>query len=107
MLMCIQLDTHMRLWSLFWVFKESKFPEAIEELRRKNTVLKSNDGTTKEKIKERNEFDNAKRQFRAIVQNDKRFKLVTNNFQGKEYQTISIILNYNEAKNKEKEKRIR
>ena len=77
--------------SILEYLKDSKFPEAIEELRRrKNTVLKSNDATTNEKIKTRNEFDNGKRQFRAIVQKkNKRFKLITHKFQGKEYQTIS------------------
>ena len=70
--------------------RDSKFPEAIEELgREKNIVLKSNDATTKKKIKERNEFDNVKRQLKAFVQKDKSFKLVTNKFQGKEYKTIS------------------
>ena len=92
--------------SILEYLKDSKFPEAIEELRRKkNTALKSNDATTKEKIKARNEFDNAKRQFRAIVQKNKRFKLITHKFQGKEYQTISRNWSYNEAKNKEKDKK--
>ena len=51
--------------------KDRKLHEAIGELRRKkNTVLKSNNATTKDKIKARNEFDNSKWQFRAIVQND-------------------------------------
>ena len=46
--------------SILAYLKDSKFPEAIEELRRKkDTVLKSNDATTKEKIKARNEFENA------------------------------------------------
>ena len=48
--------------SILEYLKDSKFPEAIEELRRKkNTVLKSKDATTKKKIKARNEFDNTKR----------------------------------------------
>ena len=85
--------------------KDSKFPEAIEELRRKkDIIIKSNDATTKEKIKARNEFENAKRQFRAIVQKNKRFKLITHKFQGKEYQRISRNWSYNEAKHKEKDK---
>ena len=47
--------------SILKYLKDSKFPETIEELRRKkNTDLKSNDAN-KEKIKARNEFDNAKR----------------------------------------------
>ena len=92
--------------SIFEYLKKSKFPEAIEKLRRKkNTVLKSNEANTKKKIKSRNEFDYAKRQFRAILQKNKRFKLITHNFQGKEYQTISRNWSYNEAKNKEKEKK--
>ena len=87
--------------SILEYLKDSKFPEAIEELRRKkNTVLKSNDATTKKKIKARNEFDNARRQFRALVHKDKRFKLITHKFQSKEYQMISRNRNYNEAKNK-------
>ena len=52
-------------------------------------------------MKERNEFDNAKRKFNAIMQNDKRFKLVAHKFQVKEYQTISRNWNYNEENNKE------
>ena len=76
--------------------KDSKFNEAIEELRRKkNTVLKPNHATTKEKIKARNEFDNAKRQFRVIVQNDKHFKLVTHKSEVKSikrFEEIGIIM---------------
>ena len=91
--------------SILEYLKDIKFPEVIEELRRKkNPVLKSNDATTKEKIKVGNEFYNTKRNLRDIVQKDKRFKLVTHKFQSKEYQTISRNWNYNEAKNKEKEK---
>ena len=47
--------------SILEYLKDSKFTEAIKELRRKkNTVLKSNDVTPKEKIKAINEFDNTK-----------------------------------------------
>ena len=91
--------------SIFEYLKDSKFPEAIKELRReKNTVLKSNDATIKEKIKTKNEYDKAKRQLRAIVQKNKRFKLITHKIQSKEYQKFSRNWSYNEAKNKEKDK---
>ena len=47
--------------SILEYLKDRKFTEAIKELRRKkNTVLKSNDVTPKEKIKAINELDNTK-----------------------------------------------
>ena len=52
--------THETIKSILEYLKDIKFPEAIEELKKKNTYLKSNYATTKEKIKARNEFDNLK-----------------------------------------------
>ena len=82
--------------SILEYLKEGKFHEAIEELRRrKNTILNFNYTTCKEKIKARNEFDNAKKQFKAIVQKNMRFKLVTHKFQEKSikrFQEIEIIM---------------
>ena len=71
---------------------DSKFLEAIEKLRRmKNIALNFNDATTKDKVKARNEFDNTKRQFRAIVQKDKHLKLVTHKFQEIEFKQFQEI----------------
>ena len=92
--------------SILKYLKDSKFPETNEELRRKkNTFLESNDDN-KEKIKARNELDNAKRQLRPFVQKDKRFKLVARKFKVKSikrFQKIVIIMKQriNKKKNKD------
>ena len=76
--------------------KNGKYPEGIEEMRRKkNEIISKNESTKKLKRKATTKLDDAKRHFRNLVKKDTKHKLCEYELNGKKY--ISLKRNWTHA----------